>query len=640
MKKILGKKFAIIVAIICILLCITVGLVALLGDSKKQGDNSPQTYSVFIKDEYDKPISDIHLKLYYGGGETLTKSPVQTNEKGEAVFEDITEPDCWVEVENAPVEFEINENARYYFDDNNETNIILKDNKDVTELANYEASIGRARYATFTEALDVANQSTRDVTITLGSDISIFELEFKNENSINVTIDGDGHTLTSSGGNHAFKVNQGDCVIEFKNMTVNHGNKGSFIQDYLGNTIKLTDVNLNATGQELTYALINTMGAGFTTNLDFTNVKVKVAVASNPSDKNFGIIRTGNAGWEQFKTVNINLTGCEFDTSASTGRKGIMVFNTTVGEMNITDSKFITKDDYAIKANEQPITIKNSTFSSLSAEYNKTPINQKGYVDSDNEAQANKLDYAAKIGDKEYYTLSNAALAAYTMEDDVVIELVKNTTIGMVEINNAKGNDVTIDGKGYTITSQDDNHAFKVTQSSGVFLLKNATLDHRNYGCALQNNGNSTVAMEDVNILVTKAQESRYAVINLQAAGDNNVLNLTRVNITVEVDTAGKDAYSCIIRTGNGKEEDAKTVMISMKDCNIDASHAVGRTGIMIMDTTTAYVELINTSIQTLNGYPIRANHQTVVLKNSTLKSNEPFYHQQRIEDGTNVIEE
>ena len=80
--------------------------------------------------------------------------------------------------------------------------------------------------------------------------------------------------------------------------------------------------------------------------------------------------------------------------------------------------------------------------------------------------------------------------------------------------------------------------------------------------------------------------------------------------------------------------------MISMKDCNIDATRAIGRTGIMIMDTTTAYVELTNTSIQTLNGYPIRANHQTIVLQNSTLKSNEPFYHQQRIEDGTNVIEE
>lgn len=236
------KKFAIIVAIICILLCITVGLVALLGDGKKQGDNSPQTYSVFIKDEYDKPISGIHLKLYYGGGETLTKSPVLTDENGAAAFEEITEPDCWAEVEYAPVEFEINENARYYFDDNNETTIIMKDNKDVTELANYEASIGRARYATFTEALEVANQSTQDVTITLASDISIFELELKNENSINVTIDGGGHTLASAGGNHAFKINQGDCVIEFKNMTVNHGNKGSFIQDYLGNTIKLRNI--------------------------------------------------------------------------------------------------------------------------------------------------------------------------------------------------------------------------------------------------------------------------------------------------------------------------------------------------------------------------------------------------------------
>jgi len=640
MKKILGKKFAIIIAAICILLCIVVALIALPKGSKRKVDHSPQTYSALVKDEYGEPISDIHLKLYYGGGETLTKSPLMTDENGMVVFEDITEPDCWAEIDNAPVEFKVNENARYYFDDNRETKIVLKDNEDVTELANYEASIGRARYASFTEALDVANESTRDVVITLGSDISVFEMEFKNENSVNVIIDGDGHTLTSTGGNHAFKINQGDCVIEFKNMTINHENKGSFLQDYLGNTLKLTDVTLNATGEELTYALINTMGAGFTTNLDFTNVKVKVDVAAKPSDQNFGIIRTGNAGWDQFKTVNINLTGCEFDTSASTGRKGIMVFNTTVGEINITDSKFVTKDDYAIKANELPITMKNSTFSSLSAEYNKTPIIQKGYIDSDDVTQSNKLDCVAKIGDKEYYTLNNAALAAYTMDKDVVIELVKDTTVGMVEINNAKGNDITIDGKGYTITSKDDNHAFKISQNSGEFLLKDVTLDHRNYGCALQSNGNSTVAMEDVDILVTNAKESRYAVINLQAAGDNNILKLTGVNILADVDTAGKDAYSCIIRTGNGREEDAKTVMIIMKDCYIDAARANGRNGIMIMDTTTAYVELTNTTIETRDGYPIRANHQTIALDSCELKSTEPFYHEQRIEDGTNVIEE
>ena len=259
MKKILGKKFAIIIAAICILLCIVAAVIALPKGSTRQVDHTPQTYSALVKDEYGNPLTAIPLKLYYGGGETLTKSPLMTDENGVVVFEDITEPDCWAEIDDAPVEFKFNENARYYFDDNNETRIVLKDNEDVTELANYEASIGRARYASFTEALDVANESTRDVVITLGSDISVFEMEFKNENSVNVTIDGDGHTLTSTGGNHAFKINQGDCVIEFKNMTINQENKGSFLQDYLGNTLKLTDVTLNATGEELTYALINTM---------------------------------------------------------------------------------------------------------------------------------------------------------------------------------------------------------------------------------------------------------------------------------------------------------------------------------------------------------------------------------------------
>ena len=58
------------------------------------------------------------------------------------------------------------------------------------------------------------------------------------------------------------------------------------------------------------------------------------------------------------------------------------------------------------------------------------------------------------------------------------------------------------------------------------------------------------------------------------------------------------------------------------------------------MPTTTAFVNLKNTAIRTMDEYAIRANHQTFILSNTKLSSNLALFNQNLIEDGDNVIKQ
>ena len=66
-------------------------------------------------------------------------------------------------------------------------------------------------------------------------------------------------------------------------------------------------------------------------------------------------------------------------------------------------------------------------------------------------------------------------------------------------------------------------------------------------------------------------------------------------------DTAGKDKFSAVIRTGNFGNSEKKKVNISLENCVLDATDAVGRYGIAVMDTTDAVVSLTKTKIKTQN---------------------------------------
>ena len=244
----------------------------------------------------------------------------------------------------------------------------------------YIAQIDTALYADLAAALTAANAATADVTIELLADIAVTENnDIYNVNGNKVTIDGNNHTVTAQGGNNTFRITGPDTgTVEFKNMTIDHQNRGAAIQirDAAKNTtLNLTNMVIEATeGAKYEWCLINTLAAGGTSTLNLTAVQVNMAVDSAGNDSDAAVIRTGNAG--ETKTVNINMTDCSLDTTGATGRSGIVVMKGTTANISLTDTQIKTMDTYAIRVLGEAKTLEltNCKLSSLAEEYIYNPI--------------------------------------------------------------------------------------------------------------------------------------------------------------------------------------------------------------------------------------------------------------------------
>lgn len=636
----INKKFFKWMLTLCLVLCMIVCLTACGEAQPSETENSAQNnYVVKVVDQEALAVEGVGVMLYTSEGEELTWMPLATNGSGKIEFDDYKQDGCYVQVKTVPIGYKLNSEEKYYFDETGKITIALENRAQDNTLENYEASIGEDRYATFTEALAMANSSQEDVTIVMAADITVTGFAIQNTFAKNITIDGNNHTITTEGGNNAIAVSQADSVIELKNMTINHKNPGSVIQSTAGQTINLTNVVINATeGTTYNYGLIHTMAANTTTNLNLTGVTVKMAV--NSEAKNYpAIIRTGNNGLDQTKTVNVTVVDCDFDTTGATQRAGIRYMNSTSGEIVIKNTKIATNDAYCIEANYQPVTLENVNLRSNTEEYAKSPIKDRSLVVSDKASQAYDPGYVAKIGDVEYRALAPAFRDAYTTKGDVVIEMLANATMSGISVNGATGKKIVLEGNGYTITTEGGNNAFTVN-TGGVFEFKNVIINHKNTGSVIQNMGVNTFNLTDVTINATEGEKYNYTLINFMAAGDTNYMNLIRVNIKMAVDSKGSDNYGAIIRTGHGTEEQRKTVVLNLTDCNLDTTGATGRAGILIMSTTTAYVTLTNTTIKTMDNYAIRANHQTFIMNNTKVGSDLPIFNQYPIENDSNVVKQ
>ena len=633
------KLISIISLMLCMLVCLT-ACGEKNDDANAGKDSEVQSYVAKAEDEGGSTLVGVGFMLYDSEGNELTWLPMATNARGKVEFDDYNiEEGYYVQVKTVPVGYELDSETKYYFDEKGSVTITIKEDANANMLEVYEASIGSTRYAQFTEAVLAANSAQEDVTITLAADVTVQSFVIENYNSKKVTIDGAGHTLTTEGGNNAIAMTQAGAVVELMNMTINHKNTGSVLQITAGLTANLTNVTINATeGTTYNYGLIHTMAAETTTNLNLTGVTVNWKVDSEALNYP-AVIRTGNNGLAQTKTVNTTLVDCDFDVTGAPARVGIRYMNSTSGEIVIKNSNITTGDAYCVEANYQPITLENVTFNSTNATYKNSPIKERGVVVSDNAKQAYDPGVIAKIGDTEYRVLSEAYRDAYSTSGDVVIELVADAIMTEINVNGTQGKRITLEGNGHTITTEGGNNAFKIN-TVGEFEFRNLTIDHRNTGSVIQNLALNTIDLIDVNINATKGEAYNYTLINFMSAGDTCYMNMTRVNIKMAVESSGKDSYSAIIRTGHGTADDTKSVVLNLTDCTLDTTGATGRTGILIMSTTTAYVKLTNTTIKTMDRYAIRANHQTFILNNTKLSSSLAIFNQYPIENDSNVVKQ
>ena len=506
----------------------------------------------------------------------------------------------------------------------------------------YNAQIGNVIYQKFSNALDAANAMSENVTITLLNDISISAChigESDKTSTHKISINGDGHTITSTGGNHAFRVY---TDASFMNMTILHKNYGSAIQIYKeGVDVQLLEMTIDATQPEnsfkandkeytdtYSYALINFDYKGttdVTTSLALSDVNIYMATP-NRGVGDCAIIRTGNAG--ATKAVYINIEDSVLDASVSTtyeqvegedevvqsigaaGRNGIRIMNGTQATVEMTDSTIRTLD---------VVPIYDGSYSETScATINKT----RCVLDIASEEFDTTI---AQVINTLYTDISEAISAVNSAKNNVTLDFLENythvsekDTTNAFVLDNANGKDVTVDGNMYVITAQGGNNTIRFNDSTtSNMAVKNMTLIHKNKGAAIQVADNNDASVYNINIVdvtITATEPSEngyeYALINVLPKAVS-YLNVVRTNVTMADSEAGADREAAIIRTGNGStpnnaSANAKTVYITLEESHLDATGATGRTGIVVMDTTTATIKLIDSSIKTLDTYPIK----------------------------------
>jgi len=525
--------------------------------------------------------------------------------------------------------------------------ITLNGNSSLDSAANdpivgYNAQIGNVIYQKFNQALNAANGMSENVTITLLKDISISACNIgKSDKSSThkISINGDGHTITSTGGNHAFRVY---TDASFMNMTILHKNYGSAIQIYKeGVDVQLSEMTIDATQPKnsfknndkdytdtYAFALINFDYTGtteMTTSLALSDVNIYMATP-NRGVGDCAIIRTGNAG--ATKAVYIEIEDSVLDASVSTtyeqeegedevvqsigaaGRNGIRIMNGTQATVEMIDSTIRTLD---------VVPIYDGSYSETGcADINKT----RCILDIASEEYNTTI---AQVINTLYTDISEAIKAVNSAKNNVTLDFLENYTHELTDdtknafvLDNANGKDVTVDGNMYVITAQGGNNTIRFNDSTtDTMAVKNMTLIHKNKGAAIQVADNNDASVYNVNIVdvtitATEPSEKGYefALINVLPKAVS-YLNVVRTNVTMATEVAGSDREAAIIRTGNGSNAtnasaNAKTVYITLEESHLDATGATGRTGIVVMDTTTATVKLIDSSIKTLDTYPIK----------------------------------
>ena len=464
----------------------------------------------------------------------------------------------------------------------------------------FDAQVGNKVYGVFATAIAEAEAGA---TVEVLQDLSTGWRDITKS----MTIDGNGYEITSTAGDASnkflFVVKDDATEFKLKDLDIKHLRRGMVVRTDIPTTVTMENVNIDATEAPVSteYALFNLTAAG-TTNLIWNNVTVDMDATTAGLDANPAIIRTGN---DDEKVVNITLTDCDLNTEGAEGRHGITIISKTTATLNLTRTNITTLDVLPIKDNTG-----NATVNTTDCTLTYTGIE-------------------AIIGNNLYKTFAEALAAANEASENVTIQILKDIEIGSAnEIKNSNGASITIEGHNHelVLNATGGQHTFMITTTQvGTVEFKNMTIKHHNHGSAVQIVDNIageklTVKLTDVIIDATEPVNTtngyEYAIINVLNKNTTDLL-MTDVIVRMSTTLPGKDnsPYWGIIRTGNPGSSNAKKVNITLDNCELDASGAAGRHGIVVVANTTANITLKNnTKIKTNDVAPIK-NYSTTSQK-------------------------
>ena len=460
----------------------------------------------------------------------------------------------------------------------------------------------------FLEALTFANASKEDVTIKLTGDITHTNNSETVDNAAiinnvygkHVIIEGNGKTLTTSctynNKRPDLRIDQSNGMVTIQNLVISHSGKSMLLrigadgetptEDNL--TVNLTNIDITSTGT-YKYCLIGTQGPQ-TFNVNMTDVTVdwngQYADSNGNGYASRAFARCG--GSTKGQTLNLTMTDCVINVVDAAPTQGLYIHTTvTGGTVNLYNTDIITLNSNTYTNKVTDVTINADENSSF---------------ETDGGAQA-------KIGDTSYSSFAKAVEAANASEEDVTIQLLRDVVIDVptnddaVEINNANGKNITIDGCGYTLDVTSTKHAIRIHQTSGTVTIQNCNIVHSGAQMLMRIGENGSVKSTDEltvnlsNIDITSTGTYQYCLIGTQGP---QIFNVNMTDVKVEWEKACTQKASAFIRCGGTTS--GQTLNLTMTDCVINVANAELTQGLYIHTTVTGgTINLYNTDIITLD---------------------------------------
>lgn len=461
-------------------------------------------------------------------------------------------------------------------------------NKTVVRAKVYSTSANCETYVTSAEDLvNAISNATEGATINLGADITMTEILTIDEN---ITFDGNGHTLTSSGG-RAINVDENATNVTIKNLTIEStgerainiinssktvvvDNVKAVTKNYAVNVAtSASNVNLTIKNCDLTgLNVVNLAGAG--TKVVISNTKL--SCVDNNTAEGYGAICIYNTGEGievsmEGGSISISGTSCDdSDAGHISADAASITLNNVQGE-NLE----ITMGSYFIAyANQTAYSFETLTTALEYAKGGETiclsrnvALSDTYTIDKDITINLNGYDLDASENTSRPFNVKNGKLTIKGGESEI-----KVGKYGLVNIP-AESENATVVLEGGVYEGNTDNGSFLKPRGEGKvsFTMTNVTY---------------TDSSTDGYVMDASSYEGDDANISMQisgcelAAAGGLISVVGNVSITdTEITTSGDDyKFASIEFSGKGSGSIENSTITSTSDAGIAVSVGYGAT--------------------------------------------------------------
>lgn len=343
------------------------------------------------------------------------------------------------------------------------------------EQTNYVAQIDDKQYETLQEAI---NAATGNATVTLLADVSEDVTIGKN-----ITLDLGGKTLTNTNTNKATLTVAAGAAATVKNGSIVGGTSFYTIQNNGTATLEGVTATAGNTGSSMIdnwgTMTINsgTYIGGLDTVKSEEDSKLTITGGKFVSDYAPKYNVTGTI----LVYGETAITGGEFVQNSTSTAARVVVTGVVEGHTpsltKVSGGKFTTKSGGAIfhwmgKATPDNFEVSGGSYSKSVSEL----VCADGFIptkNADGTYGVKEGKFVAEVGSTGYETFDEAIAAANASRNKKTIYLRENVTVDhQIVINNAKGKTVTLDLKGFTLTS---TYAINKSIKNGSYALVNNT---------------------------------------------------------------------------------------------------------------------------------------------------------------------